>query len=208
MKRFIFFVAFLYTSFALIFILPGLESSAFEQDSVSLITSPTEVLFDITNMKPGDRVERNISINNDGAKDYYYQSKAEQTSGSKKLYNEFQLTVINDGETLFEGSLGDFFGFEPRQLASGESEELLFVAEFPYESGNEFQGLEMDFLIEIWADGEPIEPVVSDNSDKPSFNGFLPQTGEESSIIYFIIGGLAIALGGTIYFKARRKDVG
>ncbi len=177
-----------------------------EQNQISISVSPSDMLFDVDNIKPGDIFERTSVIKNDGRQDYYYQSAANQLSGSEKLYNQLDLTVLDAGEeVLYEGNLSDFDGFSPRFLGSGEEEEITYLAEFPWESGNEYQGLETDFSIVMWADAEPIEP--GEPNEDSIVGGLLPQTGEEVPWTYYVIGIALIVLGGTALLWKQKRIV-
>ena len=210
-------------------------------DNISISTDPEGVLFDADNIKPGDTFERHLTVRNDGEFDFFYQSESKKVNGSDSLYEQLELSVYDsDGANLYEGKLSGFDGFEPRFLESGTEEELTFVAEFPPESGNEFQGLETMFVILFYAEGDMPEqndedqeedPTDADNdkdeeqssndeSDKDDEHSasvgndedqavkggsVLPQTGEELPLGYYIIGGLLVVLGVTIYLLRKKR---
>ncbi|GAA0466988.1 hypothetical protein GCM10008935_23670 [Alkalibacillus silvisoli] len=175
-----------------------------DEEALSISTIPSEVLFDVTNIKPGDTFTRTSTLINDGELDFYYQTEAIQTEGSEKLFNQLELVVYDSEENIiFDGQLADFEGFEPKMLASGEEEEITYLAEFPWESGNEFQGLETEFNIVTWADAEPIEPGTP--SEDAVAGGILPQTGEEIPYFYYIIGGLIVLTGVALYLTKRKN---
>ncbi|MGP4070927.1 LPXTG cell wall anchor domain-containing protein [Piscibacillus sp. B03] len=162
-----------------------------DSEDISISTTPEQVLFDVTNIKPGDWFEREVVIENDGEKDFVYYIDSRMISGSEKLYNHMNFKIEDsNGEILYEGKLGDYKGLEYRELTAGEKEDLLLVAEFPPESGNEFQGLETNFSIRILARAEPIEvpddvedlpdePEESDNQDKPKEDDSDEQAGRD-----------------------------
>ncbi|WP_017187650.1 TasA family protein [Alkalibacillus haloalkaliphilus] len=191
-----------------------------DEQTLSISTDPSEILFDVTNIKPGDTFKRTSTIINDGSLDFYYQTEAIQTEGSDKLFNQLELVVLDeDDQVLYDGSLGQFEGYDSRSLASGAEEEVTYLVEFPWESGNEFQGLEVKFNMVTWANADPIEPgddIDDDDSEVggtlPSTGGglgILPQTGESIPYLYYIIGGvIALAGLGLILAKRRSKLVG
>lgn len=204
-------------------------------DKISISTNPQGVLFDATNIKPGDKFERKLTVKNEGELDFYYQSESKKVSGSDKLFNQLLLEVFDsEGNNLYEGSLAGFKGFEARFLPSFEDEELTFIAEFPEESGNEFQGLETQFAIIFFAesfgenddedeqkDEDGQDKDEQDKSDEQSKDGpdsddsskdeqvkgdsTLPKTGEELPLIYYLVGLSLIILGITIYFFKRKQ---
>ena len=59
--------------------------------------------------------------------------------------------------------MAGFKGFEARFLPSFEDEELTFIAEFPEESGNEFQGLETQFAIIFFARSGSVKMTMKMN---------------------------------------------
>ncbi|MBM7097058.1 LPXTG cell wall anchor domain-containing protein [Bacillus sp. H-16] len=231
-KRMIIPLLLLYSTAALaiIFVFPVHGTGANEvQGSVSITTSPTKVLFDLSNMKPGDSASRVLGISNDGTTHYNYHSEVRHTRGSELLFKQFELYVLQGEETLYSGSMADFTGFEPRYLESGSSEEFIMTAVFPWESGNEFQGLETDFEIVLWAETTPVpspddpsipsEPTEGQEKDEsagpptvpggstPTFGGGLPQTGDQVPYLYYLMGAFLIASGFYLYQMRRRNKV-
>lgn len=122
---------------------------------VDISISPDSLLFDITNMKPGDWAERTLTIQNRGETHFNYNTKAEFKGGSEKLYNEFLLEVMDSSGPLFEGKLSNFTQLEPRYLKSFHEEDLKFTIRFPYELGNEFQGLQFEVVFKFITEGKP-----------------------------------------------------
>ncbi|QKS70903.1 hypothetical protein FLK61_29700 [Paenalkalicoccus suaedae] len=143
-------------------------------DGLSLSTSRQAVLFDDSNAKPGDALERDLWVMNDGSINYYYKSSAEFVSGDEYLWDAIMLEVskVNpDTEEKFElykGKIADFVGFEPRFLRSQTMELLHFKLYIDYSLDNSYQGLNVDFLVTLWAeavsstdpptDGPPTNP--------------------------------------------------
>lgn len=141
---------------------------------------------------------RTMTIMNEGNSEYYYSFDAEYISGSQELYEQFELTVTGGEGLLFEGSLAEFTELEPRFLNAGTEEELQFVAEFPFESGNEFQGLEVQFKFVLNAQAE--------ESSLPGGPGsVLPETATLSYMFLFF--GLSLfGIGGVLYVINKRLD--
>lgn len=121
------------------------NAAANETDEHKINLSPDKYLFDLTNIKPGDTAARILTIQNREDTNFTYISKSKFLSGSEKLYNEFLLKVWDTKEVLYSGKLSEFDGFKPRHLPSKSQEDLKFEVTFPYELGNEFQGLAFDF---------------------------------------------------------------
>ncbi|PWA08270.1 hypothetical protein DCC39_15150 [Pueribacillus theae] len=179
---------------------------------IDLSLSPVQQLFNIHNMKPGDWMTRTLTIQNKGNQDFMYQSGAYFISGSKMLYNQLVMTVSAGDEILYEGKLSGFNGFEKRPLAHLEEEELTYTVEFPYESGNEFQGLTTKVAFHFAAGMLPekvTESVgaVPVNGDPSSFGSALPKTGEINPIIFYLIGLALIAAGIVLYRKKRNPFI-
>lgn len=130
--------------------------------------SPDSYLFDMENMKPGDWIRRKLTIQNRGRQDFTYNTQVDFKGGSKKLYEEFLLKVSDSNGVLYDGKLKDFNGLASRSLKSMNEEDLLFVAEFPYELGNEFQGLGFDVEFRFIVEGHnPPPPGGGDPGDDP-----------------------------------------
>ncbi|WP_179298754.1 TasA family protein [Evansella halocellulosilytica] len=179
-----------------------------DTNSISISTSPESVLFDVANLKPGDTITRTLTVKNNGNMEYYYHSKVNQTGGSDKLFRQFELSVFDSDGILFEGNLAQFGGFEPRYLDIGDEDEITFVAEFPWESGNEFQGLKTEFEIVLWADAESVQPTdpSADETESSIIGGSLPQTGDQIPLLYYLIG-LVLLIAGYLMLKSSKRFV-
>lgn len=166
-------------------------------------------LFQLSNMKPGDWSEKDLTIQNRGEQAFKYTMKDSFIGGSKKLYNEFNLEVkAPDGTVLYSGKLKDFGQLEPRTLSAMHEEVLHLKVEFPYELGNEFQGKEfsVEFIFTAELTGN-VSPVTGDpiDTDKPPGDGdILPNT----STNYYNVAalGLLFIIGaGTVWLIAKKK---
>ncbi|MGA4721680.1 LPXTG cell wall anchor domain-containing protein [Fictibacillus nanhaiensis] len=203
-------------------------------ESLNIDTSPSSFLFNLTNMKPGDWATRKLTIQNRGAEDFKYNTQAIFKDGSKELYNEFLLKVWDSKGVLHTGKLKDFKGLPARYLNSEHQEDLMFEVKFPYELGNEFQGLAFDvefkFIVEDKVtepnepsnpdDGGPINnlpgdddsisperPIPSDGLNSPPVEGqILPETST-NTFNYLFSGILFLLLGATTLYKQRRKTI-
>ncbi|MEH7342882.1 LPXTG cell wall anchor domain-containing protein [Bacillus sp. JJ1532] len=131
-------------AYVVLFLQPiNIQASTNQQPNIE--TKPDNYLFNVKNMSPGDWAIRNLTIQNRGESDFTYNSESYYKAGSRKLYNEFLLKVWDSKEVLYSGKLSDFDGFEPRLLPSKSQEDIKFEVTFPYELGNEFQGLAFEF---------------------------------------------------------------
>jgi hypothetical protein len=151
------------TIFTLVFIFSQSTSiQAQSNNSLNIDTSPSGFLFNLTNMKPGDWATRKLTIQNRGTEGFNYNTQVRFNGGSQKLYNEFLLKVWNSNGVLHTGKLKDFKGLSSRYLKAKHQEDLMFEVNFPYELGNEFQGLgfevEFEFIIEGYNPEDPEDP--------------------------------------------------
>ncbi|MYL54338.1 LPXTG cell wall anchor domain-containing protein [Pontibacillus yanchengensis] len=131
---------------------------------VNISTLPQDHLFQISNIKPGDTINRTVKVKNDGNTDFYYNLSSEYKSGSELFYKQLLLKVSQGDNILFNKKLSEFTGLEARSLSAFESEDLSMKVEFPYESGNEFQGLTTSVAFTFVAEGKgtPPPPTSSD----------------------------------------------
>lgn len=186
--------------FAIIFMTSFGSTGANEEEiHVDLATKPANILFQVHNLKPGDMVKRTLIVENHGNVDVDYATKAAFLSGSKKLYEQLKLWVTDNEKVLYEGSLSGFQGLDKRELKLTKDDELHFYVEFPYESGNEFQGLATEFEIVLAAEAK--KPVgIFASPDSPTK---LPITGIIHPALY-VIFGLGLFVIGTVGLYLRR----
>jgi LPXTG-motif cell wall-anchored protein len=144
------------------------------QSDFDLATIPDDILFDVSNMKPGDWGNRELVVQNKGIYDFNYTLKIKNINGSRKLYDELLLQVTKGTDLYFNGRLKDFADFSPQFLAKGTEEIINVRIEMPYELGNEFQGLTTSFEIELYAEsvmdgggGDPDDDRDPDDDDNP-----------------------------------------
>lgn len=182
-----------------------------EQDipKVDISATPVEREIIVDKMIPGDWATRTISIKNNGDGNIAYQMTSDFSSGSKKFYNVLDLKVSIEEDVIFDGLLKDFQGFSNRLLALSENENVQIRIDFPFDSGNEYQGLSTTVKFEFLAEAHS-QGIVSSHTDRPSEPhnngshsavGFLPQTGESSPFLFYIIGGLLVILGTYLFSK-------
>ncbi|MGY3714789.1 LPXTG cell wall anchor domain-containing protein [Sutcliffiella cohnii] len=164
---------------------------------VDLYIKPHKELFNLRNVKPGDRAERLLTVGNSGKQNFNYIVSNKFVSGSEKFYNELLLKVFSGKDLLYEGMLHEFSKLDPRKLASKEEEDLTFDIEIPYELGNEFQGLATQFQFNIYVEGTLGGVLPVDNK--------LPTTS--TGMFNYIIAGLVLVSGGSaLYILNRRKN--
>jgi LPXTG-motif cell wall-anchored protein len=185
----------------LIFVLlfPLGASGNVNNGEIDLTTRPGKVLFDLSNVKPGDSVVREFVISNNGFQDFKYITSSNFLSGSEEFYNQLDLTLEDVTGVLYEGKLKDLTGMDPRLLQSNQSETLLFVVKIPMELGNEYQGLSTEFQLKLFVEG--------------TLGGVLPADGPRlpntaTDMFNLMVAGAALVLGGGIYyFRNKRKLV-
>lgn len=199
------------------------ETKAIDSDPViDISTSPAKRVFEVSNIKPGDTMTRPLVIQNDGNIDFDYNMASKMISGSDKLFNQLLLSVSQAGEVLYSGTFGNFEGMSLRSLGVNDKEELSLSVEFPYESGNEFQGLATSVLFTFTAEGKPSDggpgtdsPDGDQGTAEPSepdaspVSGQLPQTGESAPTMFYVIGGLLMLGGatlGVVSYRRRRME--
>jgi len=165
---------------------------------IDISTSPGEILFDLSNMKPGDSVNRSLSVSNNGNKNFSYILSNEFKSGDIVFYNQLDLVIKSNNQILYEGKLNKFKELEPRLLNGKKNENLMLFIKIPIELGNEFQGLESDFQFNIYVEGTLGGVLPVDNK--------LPTTGSE--MFNLLAAGAAILLAGLILFAyVKRKKL-
>jgi LPXTG-motif cell wall-anchored protein len=170
-----------------------------EVQEIDIVTTPEKVLFDVTNMKPGDWAIRDLKIKNSGKQNFDYLFSSNKKSGSNQLYNELFLTVNHGNTELYKGKLGGFSKLDPRALKSGGEETLTFRVDFPEHLGNEYQGLATEVEFKFYVEGTlgGVLPV-----DGPK----LPNTGTD--MFNILVAGAVLVLTGTIIqfvLSLRRK---
>ncbi|MGG1573161.1 LPXTG cell wall anchor domain-containing protein [Fictibacillus sp. NRS-1165] len=214
-KRFKLLMAYSLLVLTIVLFLPMGKTGADETTKeIDIALSPGSYLFDLQNLKPGDWGKRTLTIQNKGNQDFTYDMTAKRESGSRALYQQLLLKVSDSKGTLYEGSLKDFKKIEPRLLSHFDEEKLQVTLQFPYESGNEFQGKITNVVFQFQSTGhessdpgnpddpsQPAHPEDPGNPTDPSLpSGGLPKTGESSPLLFLVTGFFVTAAGVALLF--------
>ncbi|PEK37730.1 hypothetical protein CN568_00070 [Bacillus pseudomycoides] len=181
-----------------------------ERREIDISLEPKEVLFHVSNMKPGDWANRSIRISNEGTKKLSYNIKSEASEGSTKLYEALTVTVKDKQGVLYEGSLKELQSMEKRTLAVDRTDELIYTIHVPKELGNEYQGLQTIVKFIFYAEGptgngEGTENEMGSNQMQPpasinsNSNWQLPRTGTQQSSMILI--GFGLVWCGLYFYK-------
>ncbi|QUW21204.1 hypothetical protein JSQ81_15520 [Sporosarcina sp. Marseille-Q4063] len=175
------------------------DNNETDKKDINITLSPTDSLFNVSNMKPGDWVPRTITVTNSGSKDFTYQMGS-QNDGETKLFNELLLEVKADEKELYQGKLADFKSLPARKLVSGSEESLDITIRFPEHLGNDFQGLGAAFIFNFTAEGNNTTPVQAATkghieSGGPAQAGFsLPDTA--TNLFTLLLLGAVLMVSG------------
>jgi LPXTG-motif cell wall-anchored protein len=164
---------------------------------IDLTTDPGKELFNINNAIPGDSFSRNLVIKNNGKQDFHYIITSKFLSGSEIFYDKLDLTVSDSNGILYKGKLFEFQKLAPRLLKSKQNENLLFHIQIPLELGNEFQGMETQFLFKFYVEGT-LGGLLPAGGPK------LPETGSNMFNL-LTLGAVLILLGLALQLFAKRK---
>jgi LPXTG-motif cell wall-anchored protein len=174
------------------------ETENGKENPIDLSVEPRKVLFDLTNLKPGDSVARFLKVLNNGDEDFEYVINNDFTGGSKEFYNKLELRIEDSKDVIYEGLLHNFKKLDSRVLKYKQIEELLFFIEIPMELTNEFQGLSTNFEFKIYVEGTLGGIIPVDNR--------LPETAT-NMFNYLIAGAALITGGGALLIHQKRKKL-
>ncbi|UOQ86944.1 LPXTG cell wall anchor domain-containing protein [Gracilibacillus salinarum] len=152
-------------------------------------------LFDLSNLKPGDWADREITISNQVDHDITYTIDIQYLDGSEAFYNQLSLKITHADGILFDDQLANFSLLSDLTLPPDSTDNLAFSLTFPPESGNEFQGLmtNAEIIITAFDDTETETSsfaVATDSDDGAA----LPSTAT-NIINLVIIGAFLLLLG-------------
>ncbi len=129
----------------------AVTGNAFTTGTIDISTTPATALFSVSNMMPGDTLNRTIQVDNAGTGVLRYAISTSIVSGPA-LAAQLQLAVYAgatcSGTALYSGALGtaavgsNVQGPDSgdRTLSGGTNETLCFKATLPLSTGNTFQG--------------------------------------------------------------------
>lgn len=164
---------------------------------IDIATSPHKVSFDIQNGRPGEIFTKELTVQNNGTKDFSYLAANHFLTGSEKLYNELLLNIKYKNGELFNGKLKDFKKLDPRKLKSNTAENLIFSVEIPLKLGNEFQRLNSEFQFKFYVEG--------------TLGGILPVNGPKlpstATNVFNILatGAVLVLTGSALQFMLKRR---
>lgn len=180
------------------------------EERLAIEIDPADRVFEVANMKPGDWAPRKIMIQNTGNVDFSYEAEAYRASGSQKLFDALVLEVRAQETILYDGKLKDFRNSVSRELPQNKGEELEFTIRFPYELGNDYQGLDVHFKLQFLAEDrsgakaeETTHGAIS-SGGKGGAGGILPDTAAGMFTLIFL-GFLILSAGTVMLLLQRRK---
>lgn len=188
----------------LLLLVPFSTQAAVEGNAnvIDLSIEPGKVLFDLSNVKPGDSVTRKFKVMNNGNQDFSYIINNTFKSGSEKFYNELLLKIEDSHRNIvYDGQLKDFRRTNKSLLKSKVTDELLFLIKIPMELNNEFQGLNCEFEFKIYVEG--------------TLGGVLPADGPKlpntaTGMFNLMAIGVALIISGFTlmsFLKKKRQDI-
>ncbi|WP_411954125.1 LPXTG cell wall anchor domain-containing protein [Alkalibacillus sp. S2W] len=192
----------LFVTFSILLML-SIQPIVSQADDHLFRVSPDDVIFEVDQLKPGDYMTESVRVENNHDSPLKVIGDAEYLHGSNYIYEQLQLTVKNDQQTeVYQGSLANFIESEMVTLDVEDEEELLFHVEFPMESDNSFQGLnigvQLSFSTQLVEDNESVageEDRLLPFTGGSLSSGLLPQTGETIPYLYYVIGTLLVSVG-------------
>jgi hypothetical protein len=112
----------------------GEEWSNGEPREVDIATDPTDYLFQLSNLRPGDSVSKRLTITNNGKRNFSYFTEIDYKSGSREFIESLKLTISDpSGNSLYSGNLLNLStgSFEMRYLPVLAKDSLVFTITFP-----------------------------------------------------------------------------
>lgn len=107
-------------------------------------------LVNVTNLVPGDTMNRTVIITNSGNVGFTYTGAISATANTllwSDLTNGLQVTVKRGATTLYTGALKNLSLAASGTIAAGGTDTLTYDFTFPSTAGNTFQNLAQDFTI-------------------------------------------------------------
>ncbi|WP_456273088.1 TasA family protein [Bacillus sp. AK031] len=181
----------------ILFLIPA-EAYGETNNPLDISTSPHKILFDLTNLKPGDTMSRELLIENKGEQEFDYVLSNKFLEGSKEFYSHLLLTVSDGKGVVYDGKLKDFSELPSRSLKISNQETLLFKVEVPYYLDNAYQGLSCDFEFKLYVEGTLGGVLPADGPKLPATATDIFQT--------LLIGAILLISGITLFkYQSSRK---
>ncbi|MDV2581278.1 LPXTG cell wall anchor domain-containing protein [Alkalibacillus haloalkaliphilus] len=160
----------------------------------NLIEFDDEGFFQVTNFAPGQTEESTVSVLNIADSSIEYAVTLDY-DGDENFYEQLLVNMYVEEELIYEGSFSGLEEITAGELAEGEEVPLTLSVHFPKESGNKYQGNNMNFVLTAHAEEIVEEEVAS---------GVLPQTGEGIPYLFYIGGALLLLIGVALLFSKKR----
>lgn len=107
-------------------------------------------LVNVTNLVPGDTMNRTVTITNTGNAGFTYTGAISATANTAlwtDLTNGLQVTVKRGATVLYSGALKNMALAASGTIAAGATDTLTYDFAFPNSGTNAMQGLTQDFTI-------------------------------------------------------------
>lgn len=126
-------------------------TNGFSTGTVSISTTPSSTLFNVSNIMPGFTSTQALTVANDGSVDVEYTMTTSATNtDTKSLRDQLTLTIKTkdtdtagcanwNGTQLYDGSLASGAISSARAVAAQASEVLCFRVTLPSNTGNAYQ---------------------------------------------------------------------
>jgi LPXTG-motif cell wall-anchored protein len=172
------------------------ESASKKEIDISQLAPSLSVPTD--NMQPGDEVSNSFILKNDGNKKLMYSLTAKLVSGDALLFTGLEIVVTQGKEELYRGSLRDL---QVKRILAVNGEEIIsYTVLFPYELGNEYQGLQANVQFLTQATEAPNTPT----EEKPPVV-ILPDVLPNTGLGYTNVLLLGFLCAGTSAYMYRKQ---
>jgi spore coat-associated protein N len=107
-------------------------------------------LVNVTNLVPGDTMNRTVVITNSGNVGFTYTASISATANTllwSDTTNGLQVTVLRGATTLYTGPIKNMALAASGTIAASGTDTLTYNFSFPSTAGNTFQSLNQDFTI-------------------------------------------------------------
>ncbi|HYL51910.1 MAG TPA: TasA family protein [Acidimicrobiia bacterium] len=107
-------------------------------------------LVNVTNLVPGDTMNRTVIITNTGNVGFTYTASISAVANTllwSDTTNGLQVTVLRGATTLYTGALKNMTLAASGTIAAGGTDTLTYNFTFPSTAGNTFQTLSQDFTV-------------------------------------------------------------